>query len=234
MTTCRTVRICVSTRVTHEAKFRVHHLAVRFKPRWWMSFSGPLLHVDLVLLDILCFVLVSVFFFFFSAALVTWHCCSHQGSSHVPKQQPTSLTAGGVSVEDSSKRAEPVRPQVDERCEKRRECDRVLSATNDENDVELNGETDDEDMQDGEMGFDDGSVQVRNIRYPGQPTSKELQQHMTAHRPYRSWCKFTEDQTRKTTWRRYRVCQWTVGPLGRGNRKSRCSLCWSSANGGTR
>ena len=29
-------------------------------------------------------------------------------------------------------------------------------------DVELNGETDDEDMEDGETGFDDGSAQVRN------------------------------------------------------------------------
>ena len=73
---------------------------------------------------------------------------------------------------------------------KKRECDRVLSATNDETDVELNDETDDEDMEDGEMGFDDGSVQLRNIRDIGQPTAKELQQHMTTHRQYRSWCKF--------------------------------------------
>ena len=29
------------------------------------------------------------------------------------------------------------------------------------------------------MGFDDGSVQVRNIRDPGQPTVKEHQEHMT-------------------------------------------------------
>ena len=61
-----------------------------------------------------------------------------------------------------------------------------MSPTNDENDVELNGETDDEDMEDGEMGFDDGSAQVRNIRDSGQPTVKEHQEH----RPYRSWCKF--------------------------------------------
>ena len=75
-------------------------------------------------------------------------------------------------MEDKSKRTETARPQGDERCEKQRECDRVLSATNDENDVELNGGTDDEDMEDGEMGFDDGSAQVRNIRDPGQPTAK--------------------------------------------------------------
>ena len=73
-------------------------------------------------------------------------------------------------MEDRSKRNETVRPQVDECCEKQRECDSVLSATNDENDVELNGETDDEDKEDGEMGFDDGSVHVKNIRDPGQPT----------------------------------------------------------------
>ena len=46
-------------------------------------------------------------------------------------------------MEDRSKRTETVRPQMDERCEKQRECDCVLSATNDENGVELNGETDD-------------------------------------------------------------------------------------------
>ena len=54
----------------------------------------------------------------------------------------------------------------------------------------LNCETDDEGMEDGEMGFDDGSAQVRNIRDTGQPTVKEHQEHMTTHRPYRSWCKF--------------------------------------------
>ena len=62
----------------------------------------------------------------------------------------------------------------------------LLSATNDENDVELNGETDDEDMEDGEVGFDDGSAQVRNIPDPDQPTVKEHQEHITTHRAYRS------------------------------------------------
>ena len=60
-------------------------------------------------------------------------------------------------MEDRSKRAETVRPHFDEHCKKRRECDGVLSVTNDENRDELNGETDDEDMEDGGMGFDDGS-----------------------------------------------------------------------------
>ena len=45
------------------------------------------------------------------------------------------------------KRTETVRPKVNERCERRRECDSVLSATNDENDVELHGETDAEDWR---------------------------------------------------------------------------------------
>ena len=40
------------------------------------------------------------------------------------------------------------------------------------------------------MGFDDGSAQVRNIRHSEQRTEKEYQEHMTTHRPYRSWCKF--------------------------------------------
>ena len=104
-------------------------------------------------------------------------------ASHVQLQQLNFLTAGRVSVEDRSKRAETVRPQLGERCEKRREFDSVLSATNDENGDELNGETDDEDMVDGEMGFNDGSAQVRNIRDPGQPTAKEHREHMTTHRP---------------------------------------------------
>ena len=52
-------------------------------------------------------------------------------------------------MEDRSKRTETVRPQVDECREKQRECDGVLSATNDENDVELNGGTDDGGRRDG-------------------------------------------------------------------------------------
>ena len=68
----------------------------------------------------------------------------------------------------------------------------MLSVTIDESDIELNGETDDEDKEDEETEFDDGSAQVRNVRYPGQPTVKECQEHTTTHRPYRSWCKFCE------------------------------------------
>ena len=49
-------------------------------------------------------------------------------------------------MEDRSKRTETVRPQFGERCEKQPECDSALSAKSDENDVDLNGETDDEDM----------------------------------------------------------------------------------------
>ena len=93
-------------------------------------------------------------------------------------------------MEDSSKRTETVRPQLSERCERRRECDSALSATEDENDVELNGETDDEEKEDGETEFDDGTAWVRIFRDPSQPTVKEYQEHMTTHRPYRSWCKF--------------------------------------------
>ena len=67
-----------------------------------------------------------------------------------------------------------------------------LGAKSDENDVELNGEADDEDMEDGETGFHDESAQVRNIRDPGQNAVKEHQEHMTTHRPYGSWCQFCE------------------------------------------
>ena len=88
-------------------------------------------------------------------------------------------------MEDRSKQTETVRPQFDERFEKQRERDSALGS--DENDVELNGETDDEDMEDGEMEFDDGGAQVRNGRDPVQATVKEHQEHTTTHRPYRSW-----------------------------------------------
>ena len=66
-------------------------------------------------------------------------------------------------MEDGSKRAETVRPQLGERCGEQRECDSVLSSTNDENDEELNGETDDEDIEHGETEFDDGGVSVTQI-----------------------------------------------------------------------
>ena len=66
----------------------------------------------------------------------------------------------------------------------------ALSAKSDASDIELNGETDDEDMEAGETGFDDRSAQVGNSRDPGQPTASESQERTTTHRPYRSWCKF--------------------------------------------
>ena len=56
----------------------------------------------------------------------------------------------GVSVEDRSKRTETARPQCDERCESQSKCDSALSVKSDGNDIELNGETDDEDMEGGD------------------------------------------------------------------------------------
>ena len=47
----------------------------------------------------------------------------------------------------------------------------MLNAT-DENSDELNGETDDQDMEEGETGFEGGSAKARNIRDPGQPTAR--------------------------------------------------------------
>ena len=110
-------------------------------------------------------------------------------------------------------------------------------------DIELNGETDDEDTEDGETGLDDGSAQVRNIRDPGRPTAHEHQEHMTTHRPYRSMCRFCLMGRGVTSPHRgsdaqdgleCRTCQWTVDSLERGNLKSKCLLCWSSVNGDTR
>ena len=45
------------------------------------------------------------------------------------------------------------------------------------------GETDDEDMEDGETGFAGGSAQARDLRDAGQPTASEHTEHMTTHRP---------------------------------------------------
>ena len=77
------------------------------------------------------------------------------------------------------------------------------------------------------MGFDDGSAQVRNIRDPGQPTAKEHQEHMTTHRPFRSWCKFcVMERGVNAPHRRsdarddlegVSLCQWAMGFLERGN-----------------
>ena len=93
-------------------------------------------------------------------------------------------------MEDRYKRAETVRPPHDEHCECQFVCDNALSAKSDVKDIELNGEMIDEDKEDGETGFDDWSAQVRKIRDPGQPTESEHGEHLTTHRPYRSWCKF--------------------------------------------
>ena len=85
----------------------------------------------------------------------------------------------------------PQKPQHDEHyCECQFVFDSALSAKSDGNDIELNNETDCEDMEDGETGFDDGSAQLRDIRDPGQPTPSEHREHTTTHRPYRSRYKF--------------------------------------------
>ena len=131
-------------------------------------------------------------------------------------------------MEDRSKGADTVRPQVDERCEKRRESDGVLNVTNDENGDELNGETNDEDMEDGEMGFDDGSAQVRNIRDSGQPTAKEHQEHMTTHRPYRSCKLCVMGRGVNAPHKRSDAQDGFGGEPHVSMEKSMCPLCWSS------
>ena len=95
---------------------------------------------------------------------------------------------------DRSKRAATARPPHDEHCECQFVSDSASSAKSEMNDVELNGETDDEDMEDGETRFDDGSAPARNIRDPGQPTASERREHMNTHthRPSRSWCKLCD------------------------------------------
>ena len=103
-------------------------------------------------------------------------------------------------------------------CATMRRLRKVLGMT-----IELNGETDDEDIEDGETGVDDGSAQVRNIRDPGQPTASEHKEHMTTHRPHRSWCKFcVMGRVVNAPHRRsdaqddlegVPMCQWIVGSL---------------------
>ena len=73
--------------------------------------------------------------------------------------------------------------------ESQSECDGALSVKSDGNDVESNGETDDKTWRSGEMEFDDGCAQARN--FVTQPTDcPRHQEHMSTHRPYRSWCQF--------------------------------------------
>ena len=52
--------------------------------------------------------------------------------------------AGGVSVQDKSKRAETANPPHDEHCECQFVYDSTLSAKSEMNDIELIGETDNE------------------------------------------------------------------------------------------
>ena len=77
--------------------------------------------------------------------------------------------AGGVSVEARSKRNETERPQFGE-------YNRALSVKSDGNDIEV---PDDEHMEDGDAGFDDGSAQARNIRDP----ATDCPRKPTAHDP---------------------------------------------------
>ena len=74
-------------------------------------------------------------------------------ASHVPN----SLMAGRVSVEHWSRRTETVSPQRDEHCRRHFQCDNALSVTSGGNDIELNGEMDDQDVEDEVTRFDDGT-----------------------------------------------------------------------------
>ena len=92
-------------------------------------------------------------------------------------------------------------------------------------------------MEDGERGFDDGSARVRNIRVPHQPIVKEHQEHMTTHRPYRSWCKFCLMGRGVNAPHRRTYAQDDLEGMphvSMDNGKSKCLLCWSSVNGDTR
>ena len=119
--------------------------------------------------------------------------------------------------EPRSKRAETVRPQLGKRCEKRRECDSVLTATNDENGDELNGETDDEDMEDGEM-------EVRNIRDPGQPTAKEHQEHVTTQSTVQIMVQILCDGAQRERAALEIRCSRRLGFLGEKESEDRVSL----------
>ena len=55
-------------------------------------------------------------------------------------------------MEDKSKRTETVRPLHDKHCELQLVRDSALSVKSDITGIELNCETDDEDMEDGETG----------------------------------------------------------------------------------
>ena len=143
-------------------------------------------------------------------------------------------------MEDRSKRNAAVRPQLDEHCGKQRECDIVLNTTSDKNNGELNGE----DMEDGDTGFDDGSAQVRNIRDQNQldcPRTPRAHDHTsTVQIMVQVLC----DGARRERTAQEVGCSRRLGGSAarvnglqvswRGNLKSTCLPCWSSANGDTR
>ena len=77
---------------------------------------------------------------------------------------------------------------------------------------------------------------MRNIRDPGQPIAKEHQEHMTTHRPYRSWCEFCvmgrgvsaphrRSDAQDDLEEECRTCQWTMDSSEKGNLKSKCLQC---------
>ena len=85
---------------------------------------------------------------------------------------------------------------------------------------------------------------MRNIRDPGQPTVNEHHGHMTTHRPHRSWCSFCvmgrgansphKRSDAQEDFEGIPHVSMDLGFLVRGNLKSTCLPCWSSANGDIR
>ena len=76
-----------------------------------------------------------------------------------------------MSVEDRFRQTETLSTQRDEHCGCHSERVSASSVKKDGNDMELNGETDEE-MEDEETEFDDGSTQEKNIRDHAQSTLK--------------------------------------------------------------
>ena len=83
--------------------------------------------------------------------------------------------------------------------------DSAMSATSEMNDIQLNGETDDEVMENGETGYDDGSAAVRSIRDAGHPTGSERREHMNTQSNLQimmqvlcdgTWCEFATQEIR--------------------------------------
>ena len=120
----------------------------------------------------------------------------------------------------------------------------MLSTTSDKSNDELNGDTDDADLEDGETEFDDGECIgkehsrprptdcPRTPRAPDHTSTAQIMVPVLRDGTRRERSAQGVGCSRRLGWSAARVNGLRVS--WRGNLKSTCLPCWSSANGDTR